>query len=406
MTTPIENNDNAAVKAAATTLPLLAADDRQKSSKNQEELLAEKQRKEREKKRRSREKERSNQKVLEEKRRKDRERKQSARETERSNQQALEEKRRKDRERKQKASKKSQQCSNPSTSTERMRQLRESTRMYHPDKAEKEKEKHRQSMRTIRARESEEARRERLRKQREMDQHRNRQKKFNHDDSDKENQPLRNHDRSRIRYQLPPRTSETSDEDDNDDNSHPTSPPLTPSRQQPNNLASSLDLNQLPLNEILKDMRFGDIDPEEVQNVSLPKHPATRELSNVFHRKIDEVVDSMYHCPMCKERFFERKPPDSKGDCKLCRSSMKKHNIQIMSVKNDMDPFPHGYPADFPMLTPIETMLISPAYPFMKVYTFANGATGFRGQILNVQQDISDRLREEGIINVRYTEYN
>jgi len=133
-------------------------------------------------------------------------------------------------------------------------------------------------------------------------------------------------------------------------------------------------------------MRFGDIDPEEVQNVSLPKHPATRELSNVFHRKIDEVVDSMYHCPMCKECFFDRKPPDSKGDCKLCRSSMKKYNIQIMSVKNDMDPFRHGYPA----------MLISPAYPFMKVYTFANGATGFRGQILNVQQDISDDFAKRG----------
>jgi hypothetical protein len=37
-------------------------------------------------------------------------------------------------------------------------------------------------------------------------------------------------------------------------------------------------------------MRFGDINPEEVQNVSVSKHPATRELSNVFHRKIDEVV--------------------------------------------------------------------------------------------------------------------
>jgi hypothetical protein len=140
-------------------------------------------------------------------------------------------------------------------------------------------------------------------------------------------------------------------------------------------------------------MRFGDIDPEEVQNVSVSKHAATRELLNVFHRKIDEVVDSMYHCPMCKERFFDRKPPDSKGDCRLCRSSMKKHKIQIMSMKNDMDPFPHGYPANFPMLTPIETMLISPAYPFMKVYTFANGATGFRGQILNVQQDISDLVK-------------
>jgi hypothetical protein len=75
---------------------------------------------------------------------------------------------------------------------------------------------------------------------------------------------------------LPPRTSETSDEDEDDD-SHPTSPPLSPSQQQPNNLATSLDLNQLPLNEILKDVRFGDINPEEIQSVSVSKLPATRE---------------------------------------------------------------------------------------------------------------------------------
>jgi hypothetical protein len=96
-------------------------------------------------------------------------------------------------------------------------------------------------------------------------------------------------------------------------------------------------------------------------------------------------MDLMYRCPGCKERYFERKPRDSKGDCKLCQSSIKKHKILIMSAENDMDPFPYGYPDDFPMLTPIETMLISPAYPFMTVYTFANGTTGFRGQILNVQ---------------------
>jgi hypothetical protein len=71
---------------------------------------------------------------------------------------------------------------------------------------------------------------------------------------------------------------------------------------------------------------------------------------------------------------------------------MKKHKIQIMSVKNDMDPFPHRYPANFPMLMPIKTMLISPAYLFMKVM-FANAATGFCGQILNVQQDISDLVK-------------
>jgi hypothetical protein len=156
--------------------------------------------------------------------------------------------------------------------------------MYHPDEAEKEKQKNRHSKRTIRACESEQAHQKRLRKLKEQRQ----RQKCNHDDdgkindsteevddSDKENRSFRNH-RSRIRYQSPPRTSETSDKDDDDDDNenenhpiqqqhrHPTSPPLSPSQQQPNNLATSLYLNQLPLNEILKDMRFGDIDPDRM----------------------------------------------------------------------------------------------------------------------------------------------
>jgi hypothetical protein len=67
--------------------------------------------------------------------------------------------------------------------------------------------------------------------------------------------------------------------DKDDDDSHPTSPPLT-LQQQPSNLASSLVLNQLPLNEILKDMRFGYINPKEIQSVSVSKHAATCELLN------------------------------------------------------------------------------------------------------------------------------
>jgi hypothetical protein len=96
--------------------------------------------------------------------------------------------------------------------------------------------------------------------------------------------------------------------------------------------------------------------------------------AQISESDVDHLCRS--YCPACIERFFEQqKPPDSKGDCKLCRLSIKKHKIRIMIAENDMDPFPYGYPDDFvPMLTPIETMLISPAYPFMKVYTFANGA--------------------------------
>jgi hypothetical protein len=75
----------------------------------------------------------------------------------------------KDGERKQqKAREKSQQRSTPLTDAEHMCQHRESTRIYHPDKAKIAKEKNRQSKHRIWSRESEEERWERLRKQREQ----------------------------------------------------------------------------------------------------------------------------------------------------------------------------------------------------------------------------------------------
>jgi hypothetical protein len=55
-----------------------------------------------------------------------------------------------------------------------------------------------------------------------------------------------------------------------------------------------------------------------------------------------------------------------------------------MSAENDMNPFPYGYPDNFPMLTPIETVLISPAYPFMT----------FRNKII---MNLSNKEKENGL---------
>jgi hypothetical protein len=209
-------------------------------------------------------------------------------------------------------------------------------------------------------------------------------------EAEKENTPLRL-DRSQIRTAESPSSSSESSDDKNDaDNqNHPpmehrdqTSSTLG---QQPNSVAL-VDLKQFSLNEIMDDMDKDKMDfEEEIQRFALRDHPKIHQLSKESLSKLDECMDLMYRCPGCKERYFERKPRDSKGDCKLCRSSIKKHKIPIMSAENDMDPFPYGYPDDFPLLTPIETMLISPAY----LFRHATSYFATRGMTRDPRENIS-----------------
>jgi hypothetical protein len=320
----------------------------------------------------------------------------------------------------------------PSSNAERTRRHREAKRKNRPDDAEVEKEKDRQSKRKRREIESEDARKERVQKQREQRQQRRQKQasilqdlpissqtpqhtacatnarqqqsqvvtahKENHihgddgnnsdssedwNEAEKENTPLRVHHSQIQTAESPSNRIEYSNDNDTDNQNHPPmehrDQTTSSLGQQPNSVAL-VDLKQYSLNVIMDDMDKDEMDfEEEIQKFALRNHPRIHQLSKEYLSKLDESMDSMYRCPGCKVRYFERKPRDSEGDCKLCRSSIKKHGIRITSAENDMDPFPYGYPDDFPMLTPIETMLISPAYPFMKVYTFANGATGFRG---------------------------
>ena len=59
-----------------------------------------------------------------------------------------------------------------------------------------------------------------------------------------------------------------------------------------------------------------------------------------------------------------------------------------------MDPWPHLDFLKLPKLNDVSQMLIAQVHPFMRVYRLEGGGVGFKGQILNVEQDISNLVRE------------
>ena len=82
----------------------------------------------------------------------------------------------------------------------------------------------------------------------------------------------------------------------------------------------------------------------------------------------------------------------SPNACKDCEKSMKKTGLYTLTEVNDMDPFPQpcGYPFHLPNPMPIEEMLFSRVHVIMKSYCLSNGSYGYRGHILNLEQDIAN----------------
>eukprot|EP00957_Ditylum_brightwellii_P057592 4366833-Ditylum_brightwellii.AAC.1 len=53
-----------------------------------------------------------------------------------------------------------------------------------------------------------------------------------------------------------------------------------------------------------------------------------------------------------------------------------------------MDPFQDGFPPHLPKLSKIKEILIARVYPAMKTYHPKEGMTGYKGDVLNIEQDI------------------
>jgi hypothetical protein len=114
-----------------------------------------------------------------------------------------------------------------------------------------------------------------------------------------------------------------------------------------------------------------------------------------FYDKLDTM--KMFHCQFCKERWFDKEQAEKgwPGECTACftqrtkRGGARHHHF---SAVNDLDPIPHGrsYPFHLPELHPTEQQLIAPAYVVMRAYRMEKGNYGYKGQCLNLQQNIQD----------------
>ena len=151
----------------------------------------------------------------------------------------------------------------------------------------------------------------------------------------------------------------------------------------------------------------------------LDSHPKIQTIHEKFDNQMNEYIESLNYCPHCKERFFEKKLvrlPDRSGSCATCASTSKPPSengkgkgkgVRLFSKDNDMDPFERfpddqnvrfdgtaysvldaGYPHHLPKLNAIEEMSIALVNVIMKSYRLANGTMAYKGQILNIEQDI------------------
>jgi hypothetical protein len=103
----------------------------------------------------------------------------------------------------------------------------------------------------------------------------------------------------------------------------------------------------------------------------------------------------MFHCPVCKERWFcktipiSTKSPSGKKEpkCKQCVDSLKDHDVFKFGRDNDVDP--GAVPDILPDLSTAEQLLIARAFPVTEVFRLRSGSHGMRGNVCTLPQDVT-----------------
>jgi len=128
--------------------------------------------------------------------------------------------------------------------------------------------------------------------------------------------------------------------------------------------------------------------------ISFDQHPTTKILQNKYNDFI--YNQSIYHCHYCKERWydFDGEYDNNIFKCKKCINDRKKNFNQIgtFSSKNDMDPKIDLMYHLLPELNNIEEMFIARVQPVMKVFRLEKGRIDYKGNVLNMEQDLQPDL--------------
>ena len=156
--------------------------------------------------------------------------------------------------------------------------------------------------------------------------------------------------------------------------------------------------------ELTWDQTFDMLDIGIVPFQDLHRHSKMKKMRENFLHSIYRQKRgnrcAMFHCPFCKHRWLDSRPASQRGpgrqpQCTEClKSARDNENLRILSSQNRMDPWPHLDFLKLPKLNDISQMLIAQVHPFMRVYRLEGGGVGYKGQVLNVEQDISNLVQE------------
>ena len=155
---------------------------------------------------------------------------------------------------------------------------------------------------------------------------------------------------------------------------------------------------------------------------TISDHPHIVLQQQSFAQKMGQIKRSLFYCNFCKERWFEGSKPGqfdaSAGtyECSTClKTKTEGVRVRKFASDNDMNPYPELDPnatvdfppntharADIPIFTHpdgtrerlpklsmVEMMLISRVFIIQKVYRLSGGNLGYKGQVLNMEQDLS-----------------
>ena len=175
----------------------------------------------------------------------------------------------------------------------------------------------------------------------------------------------------------------------------------------------NLDRQDMDLNQCFDLLKEGYIPHQPLhENRNILKLMKTFLLS-IFRKSPNlggNAQRHMYHCRYCKQRWFDTKfggrvqsehggNPRDQNDtqCLDCKKQItfvdpqfpNQIPVRLYSKDNDMDPWVEYSHLGLAKLNEIEQMLISQIHPYMKLFRLNGGGIGYKGSVLNVEQDIS-----------------
>ena len=127
----------------------------------------------------------------------------------------------------------------------------------------------------------------------------------------------------------------------------------------------------------------GWADPE---NRGLHNEEWSQEAMAAFHRFEENLRH--YHCVACKEAWPLSASREALYTCSRCKRDKKP--CRLYSADNDMDP--GSVPAELQGLSEVEELMIARAFPIMSIYREHGGQRGYKGNVLNLLEDIQGFL--------------